>query len=311
MSILRNFGTTGRELPGRVAQSNVDQQLQNTGAQFEFSPDIDTQLGTYTDWLTTPGNVPQYYSGETVAGLGPSLSTAHDRYRDVAGQTDTLTNQLVADYQSQLDPNSALNRQIADSAAQSAAGAYFGAGTPGSARGQYASALAAQDAVRAARERGLRGLGDQRGALTAGADILRGVGLEERGVAQDVIDEDIKRFNYAQLVPATIQEQLLGASALASDANTNINTTAGFEDLLPGSSRRLGFGDLYNQGGEVMDQGGILGDQPMPTGVIPMGLTPEVEMDELSMIEDTIRGMAAVTGADVSIKRISTKKKGK
>ena len=289
----------GGALPGQQAQQAVESQLYNSGDnQFAFSSDIDEQTQNYADWLTNPANVPQYYTGSTVAGTGPTLDLAHQRYSDVAGQTDTITNQLAADYQSQLDPNSALNQQYAQNAANRAGSTFYGAGTPGSARGQYASQVAAQDVYRDRRDNALRGLGEQRGHLSAGADLLRGVGIDQRDIAQDVIDEDIKRFNYAQLTPATIQEQLLSTAALSEGAD--VSATNPWNKVLasPSSSGSLTFDDLFkNEGGEVH---GIMSNPNMTSSVS----VAEVDMgDPLSLIEEAIKGIAMASDFDIEVKR--------
>ena len=291
--------TSNAALPGQQAQSAIESQLYNSGnSQFGFSSDIDEQTQNYADWLTNPANVPQYYTGSTVAGTGPTLDLAHQRYSDVAGQTDTLTNQLVADYQAQLDPNSALNQQTAQNAADRAGSTYFGAGTPGSSRGLYASNLAAQDAYRDQRSSALQGLGAQRPHLTAGADLLRGVGIDQRDIAQDVIDEDIKRFNYAQLTPATIQEQLLSAAALSEGAD--VSATNPWNKVLasPSSSGSLTFDDLFkNEGGEVK---GIMSNPGMSSSV---SVTEVDAGDPLSLIEEAIKGIAMASDFEIEIKR--------
>ena len=229
MSIMNKayYKQTGGVLPGQGVQTVTDDYLYGPDATaFDYDPNFDQQLANAADWYAQPGNLPQYYTGATVAAPGPVTEDAWARYTDVAGEADSITNQLVADYQAQLDPNSALNKQYAQNAANRAGSAYFGAGTPGSARGQYASQVAAQDIYRDRRDKALQGLGAQRQELDFGADILSRVGKEQRDIGQDVIDEDIKRWNYYQTLPAQVQEQLLGISAAQTGLAEGQNYTA-------------------------------------------------------------------------------------
>ena len=98
-------------------------------------PDIDTSsLDTayqdVIDWSADPQNIPQYYTAPTVAQFDPLQTQAQQGLLDAAGQYDTLTQNQITEYTNQLDPNSAINKQLADQAAQASAGAFFGAGTP-------------------------------------------------------------------------------------------------------------------------------------------------------------------------------------
>ena len=145
---------------------------------------LDTAYQDVIDWSADPANIPQYYTAPTVAQFDPLQTTSQQGLIDAAGQYDTITQDLVSEYQNQLDPNSVINQQLANQAAQSSANAFFGAGTPGSSRGQYAGALAAQDAVRANRENALNKLGAQRGQLRGAADIVGGVGDDRYNLLQ-------------------------------------------------------------------------------------------------------------------------------
>ena len=245
MSILKaSYKQAGGVLPGQGVQTATDDFLYGPDAQpFAFDPNFDQQVANYADWSAQPGNLPQYYIGNTVAAPGPATEDAWARYTDAAGERDSITNQLVADYQSQLDPNSALNQQYAQNAANRAGSSFFGAGTPGSARGQYASQVAAQDVYRDRRDKALAGLGAQRGELEKGADLISRVGKEQRGIGQDVIDEDIKRWNYYQTLPQQVQQQLLGLSA----AQTGLAEGQNFQAPSIGIDLQGSFSDLYEQ----------------------------------------------------------------
>ena len=338
MSILKmkpRYRQTGGVLPGAGVQTEVDDFLYGPDAQpFSYDPNFDQQAADYADWASQPGNLPQYYTGDTVAAPGQTTEDAWARYVDAAGETDTITNQLIGDYQAQLDPNSALNQQYAQNAANRAGSAYYGSGTPGSARGQYASQVAAQDVYRDRRDAALKGLGAQRSELDAGADILSRVGKEQRDIGQDYINEDIKRWNYYQTLPQQVQEQLLSLSGLQTGLaeGQNFQTPANFGIDIQGS-----FSDLYS------NEGGLQGDMmedpmappgpppgapgmppppppappmPAPAGIMgdpmmapmPMMEEPKSEIDK---IEEVLQGIVAASDGDITIKRKSKKKGSK
>ena len=337
MSILKaSYKQTGGVLPGQGVQTATDDFLYGPdAAPFDFDPNYDQQLANFGDWLAQPGNLQQYYTGNTVAAPGPALEDAWARYTDAAGERDSITNQLVADYQSQLDPNSALNQQYAQNAANRAGTAFFGAGTPGSSRGQYASQVAAQDVYRDRRDKALAGLGAQRGELEKGADLISRVGKEQRGIGQDVIDSDVHRWDYYQNLPYDVQTQLLGVSA----AQTGLSSEAPIATLdLPA----IGGGETYDK--LYSNQGGIQGDpmmqDPMAGGAVPplaapMGQPPmepptpapagimgdpmmegpmmmvEEPQSEIDKIEEKLQAIAMASDGAITIKRKSKKKGSK
>ena len=320
------YRQTGGVLPGAGVQTEVDSYLYDPNAEpFAYDPNFDQQAANYADWAAQPGNLPQYYTGDTVAAPGEVTQDAWARYTDVAGETDSITNQLVADYQAQLDPDSELNRQYAQNAANRAGSTYYGSGTPGSARGQYASQIAAQDVYRDRRDKALSGLGAQRSELDAGADILSRVGKEQRDIGQDYINEDIKRWNYYNTLPQQVQEQLLGVSA----AQTGLAEGQNFTAPNLGIDIEGSFSDLYQ------NEGGMLGQEPMPpqgppgmappppppmppAGIMgdpmmdaPMPMMQEEPMSEIDKIEMLLQGLVAASDGDVTIKRKSKKKGSK
>ena len=338
--IPKPIGTSTESLPGAGVQTGVDDYLYGPNAQpFTYDINFDQQLANYADWVAQPGNLPQYYTGDTVAAPGETTQDAWARYTDSAGEMDTLTNQLIGDYQAQLDPNSALNQQYAQNAANRAGSTYYGAGTPGSARGQYASQVAAQDIYRDRRDKALTGLGAQRSELDAGADILSRVGKEQRDIGQDYINEDIKRWNYYQTLPQQVQDSLLGASAAATGLAEGQNLQA----PEVGIDVQSAFSDLYsNQGGPVYRQmGGPVPPQgpqagppmgqppmtppPMPPAPMPpapagimgdptMGPEPmmmEEPMSEIDRIEEVLQSLVASSDGEITIKRKSKKKGSK
>ena len=332
-------------LPGQSVQAETDSFLYDPDTPaFDYDPNLDQQVANYADWIAQPGNLPQYYVGNTIAAPGPATEDAWARYTDAAGERDTITNQLIADYQDQLDPNSELNQQYAQNAADRAGSAFFGAGTPGSARGLYSSNVAAQDIYRDRRDKALSGLGAQRGELEKGADLISRVGKEQRDIGQENIDADIRRWNYYQNLPQQVQEQLLGASSI----QTGLASEAGIPQLPNfGIEFDSSYGDLYNNEGgalgdpmmmqedpmmmqdPMMDQGmgmdpmaptaapvgpmappapGIMGPAQMPA---PMPMMMEEPKSGIDMIEDVLADIVASSDGDITIKRTSKKKGGK
>ena len=179
----------------------------------DVSQGIDKIYQDALDYSADPVNIPQYYTGPTVTQFDPLQKLAQEGKIGAADQYDQLTSQLLGDYQQQLDPGSELNQYLGQQAATDATGAYFGAGTPGSQRNQYAANLASQDAVRASRDKALQSIGGLRGSLTGGSNIVGQVGDERRKLSQAITDEDIKRFNYAQLSPQEHLNRILGLSS--------------------------------------------------------------------------------------------------
>ena len=239
-----------------------------------------------------------------MAQFDPLQTTSQQGLLDAAGQYDTITQDLVSDYQNQLDPNSAINQHLADQAAQSSANAFYGAGTPGSARGQYAGSLAAQDAVRANRENALSNLGGLRGSLRGSADIVGGVGEDRRNLSQDIINEDIERFKYGQLSPQQFADKVLGLASQQEalkqgNVGYDVSPSGGFGafgnllgNALGGSGLSFGGGSGsaggissllsglgFNEGGPVYKQEGGMIDPAMDPGMPPAaptatGMTP-------------------------------------
>ena len=66
-------------------------------------------------------------------------------------------------------------------------------------------------------------------ALGTGAQTLYNVGQTQQQQAQNILDEDIKRFNYTQSQPGLRQQQLLGLGALEQSANAGYGNTPGLD----------------------------------------------------------------------------------
>ena len=258
-------------------------------------PQIDVTQGLdkiYEDALAysaDPANIPQYYTGPTVAQFDPLQQLSQEGRVGAAEQYDSLTAQLLGDYQDQLNPDSALNQQLAQQAAQEATSSYFGAGTPGSQRNQYASNLAAQDATRASRQNALNNIAALRGSLTGGSDIVGEVGGERQDLSQQITDEDIKRFNYGQLAPQQQLDRLLGLAAqqqavqsgnVGAEAPTSLGGI--FGNLLGSAlSGGGGGGGILNSIGSALfgqDGGMVPGEvAPMDPMIDPMMQQPPME----------------------------------
>ena len=281
------YRQTGGVLPGEAAQQAFEQRI-GTGTPFTpTTGNYEEDLKSILNWSADPRNIPQYYTDQTVASFDPVQQQAQQGLIGAAGQQDALTQQLIGDYQSQLDPTSALNRQIASEASRAAGETFYGAGTPGSARGQIASNLAANEAVRRSREGALSNLGAQRGQLRGGADILGEVGGARQQLAQDVINEDIKRFNYAQLSPQQQQDRIIsiltgleGIKQGHFQAPTQDRSRGIFSGLATDFARQAGsniFGDIL---------GGIFGNEGGKVGYYQLGGEVDPMMDQGMPMED-------------------------
>lgn len=72
-------------------------------------------------------------------------------------------------------------------------------------------------------------VGNAQGALGAGAQTLYDIGNIQQGQNQNVINEDIKRFNYTQTQPGLRHQQLLGLGALQNAAQAGYGNAPGFD----------------------------------------------------------------------------------
>ena len=171
-----------------------------------------------------PALQPDYYGGATVAEFDPQQIEAFRQKEQAAKDFNDLTAKRQGVYESYLDPNSAAQQQAQQSAANVTSGAFYGAGTPGSARGAQATSAAAQQAQQNLEARGLAGLQGVQRDLTGGADILADIGAERQAYVQNVINEDIKRWNFAQLSP---QNQIDALLAYANELEAQGITSSG------------------------------------------------------------------------------------
>ena len=287
MAIYKNVGG-GLPLPGQVAQANLHNDL--------YGPDgvplVDTSGGTQAiiqqlaEQAADPRNVPEYYTDTTVAGFDPLQNIQQERLVDVAGQQDTITNQLLADFQAQLDPNSALNQQAITHAATAANAPYVQTGSLGSARNQIAANQAAQNQAAQNRANALAGISSQRGSLGLGAETLGQVGKDRQDLTQDYIDEDILRHTAVQQLPIAQQDRILALQQASEAFKQGQPGAAGggtnpFDSLLNkavgGISSGLpgGIGDIF--GGLFSNDGGELGDPNAPSMQDPanQGMMPQ------------------------------------
>ena len=249
----------------------------------------------YIEWASNPANIPDYYGGATVAEFDPLELKSFAEKEALAAKQNELNQQQLDYYQGILSGDSPHLQRAADKAAGSAATAFFGAGTPGSARGQYASELAAQEAQFRAQEGALQGIGGVQNKLALGADLLADVGGQRREYVQDVVNEDIKRWNFAQLAPQQQWDKLLGlaqqlkAMELGHTAGSEGSSVAPWKDILATGAAAAGIDsnildsvlNLLNEGGPVYKQmgGPIPGQDPMappPGGEAPMPSGPGI-----------------------------------
>ena len=66
-------------------------------------------------------------------------------------------------------------------------------------------------------------------AFGTGANTLYNIGTNQRNVEQDILDQDIRRFNYTQSQPGLRQQQLLGLGALQQSAEAGYGQTPGLD----------------------------------------------------------------------------------
>ena len=282
-------------LPGVAAHENLNTSIAASGPTLTTGQTPEQINQAYIDWASDPNNIPDYYGGATVAEFDPATLLSFDQKERLAGAQDTLNQQRLDTYQSWLDPNSQAQQYAQDQAAQRAAGAAFGAGTPGSARSQYASAAAAQAAGHGLTQDALAGISGVQDDITAGADLLADVGSQRRDYVQNVINEDIKRWNFAQLAPQEQWDKLLGLAnqmkamelgnvsgdgSAKNDWKGILASVVGSQLGEQGSSILDSVLSFFNEGGPVVDYrqgGGMLGQPPMgqpPMGQPPMGQPP-------------------------------------
>ena len=176
-------------------------------------------------------NVPDYYPANTVAGIDPYQQQALQQLlRAAPGQTQL--GQQYADVVSGYATGAApAIQRLSQRAGQATADAFGGTGTFGGARQRLAANQAAANTVYDNQLKALGHIPEAQQALTTGATTTAGVGDFYRDYNQNVIDEDIKRFNYYEQIPGQLLQQRLGLGALhqaASDGNlTGTAQTAG------------------------------------------------------------------------------------
>ena len=129
--------------------------------------------------------------------------------RDAASQQQGINQGLISQWQDRADPNGQFSNDLADASVAATNRSWGSTGTLGSARNANASAQQAQRVVAESTGNALQQLASVRDNLNAPADLLRNIGAEERVVVQDIINEDIKRFNYAELSPQQQVERIM------------------------------------------------------------------------------------------------------
>ena len=277
-----NTAPTNPSLPGVEAHESLNTAI--TGIDVDGNPTEAGPSGPIIDpvdktpeeiykkaveWAADPINTPDYYGGNPIAELDPAQLEAFRQKELAAGATNQLNQQRLNAYQDWLDPNSQASILARSQAVDDTTGAFFGAGSGASARGQQAVGAASKQAQLGLQQQALTGIEGVQDDLTAGADILSGIGKERQNYVQDVINEDIKRWNFAQLAPQQQVERILAYAnqlkamelgvAQDSPQHSNLIKTilAGAIDSAGGDSGIIDFiGGLFNQGGRVYKQGG-------------------------------------------------------
>ena len=279
------------DLPGVASHENLNDSIPGSGPIITASMTPEEITQAYITWASDPANIPDYYGGATVAEFDPAQIAAFDQKEELAKEQDRLNLERLGTYESWLDPESEAQMQAQQRAAQTAGSTFYGAGTPGSARSQIAASAAALDAQQGLQSQALSGIEGVQDDLTAGADILSGVGAERRQYVQDVINEDIKRWNFAQLAPQQQWDKLLGLAnqlkgmELGTLVDSGGDSVPAWKSILASVAGPV-LGDagsgildavlgLFNKGGPVYKQsGGILGGDPMMGQQPPMQPTP-------------------------------------
>ena len=303
-------------LPGVDAHKALRERTDTGNAFVDTSGDHNDVLKRLIDYSADPRNTPDYYTGNTVAGFGGDSTLAHEGYRGAADKYDALTGNLLDEYTGQLDPNSQINQDLGRSAATAVQGQQFGTGARGGFRSDLAQQSASQDAIRDNRQNALDNISNLRSDLTGGSDILSKLGSQLDQKDQDIINEDIKRFNYAQLSPQQQLDRILSlVTAKKGLEEGNVGVDYGqagsgskgiFGDLASSLGSSLGsslISSLFNGGGMVgyKQEGGpidpmmndpmaapgapvdpMMGNQPpvdpMAPGMDPMAPAPAPEM---------------------------------
>ena len=271
-------------LPGVDAHENLNESIAGAGPTISADMTPEEINEAYINWAADPSNIPDYYGGATVAEFDPLQLEAFAKKEATAGQLDELNKQQLDYYQGILAGNSPHLQRAADRAAGSTANTFFGAGTPGSSRGQYAANLAAQEAQFGLQQDAISGISGVQDRLTQGADLLGSIGQERRDYVQNVINEDIKRWNFAQLAPQQQWDRLLGLAnqlkgmELGTLVDSGGNNIPAWKQILASAAGGGGADSsivdnilnfLNNEGGyigtaaEYRQAGGIMGDPMM------------------------------------------------
>ena len=282
-------GITGQptlpSLPGVTAHEDLNRQITEGGGAPVVDPTQDPEK-VFEDILAIeadPTFQPDYYGGATVAEFDPAQIQGFAQRESAAEEQNRLAREQLARAEGRLDPTSEYSQRIQRQAAQQAAGAFGGAGSFGGLKSQGAVGHGVQTALldqQRQAEADIAGLSER---LTQGAETLGKVGAERRSYVQDVINEDIKRWNFAQLAPQQQRDRVLAlASQLkAMDLGTVIDPRSGtsvpaWKNILASAvSSQVGdaaggildsiiggIGGLFsNEGGPVYRQmgGGIMG----------------------------------------------------
>ena len=308
---------TGTGLPGEIAQGMIEDQ-QNTGTPIlDTSGSIDDTISSQIDWAADPRNNPQYYTGNTVAGHTGDDLLGREGIRGAADQMSELNQDLLGTWQDRADPQGEYANQLADASIAGTNRAWGSTGTLGSARNANAATQGAQRVVAENTANALQQIRAIKGDLTKPADLLNTLGKDERKLTQDVINADVRRFNYAQLSPQQQVDRILSLmTTRAGIEEGNVSAAPGQDagatdwfNLLSGAGGGGGnpFSKLFsNEGGPVYRQDGGMMEEGMPMeeeGMMPQGegiMNPEAgmeaPMDPMAMEDGAMPPMEAPMG---------------
>ena len=343
MSIIKRkkpiYRATGGVTPlaGEIAQGQLEDKIANQAGDPLVNPkaSYDDQINSIIDWSGDTANLPQYYGNSTVAGVGDTLQSGFDQGEFASAAQNVINADLLGKRYDMLDTSGDFSRQLTDEAIAGVNKSWGSTGTFGSARHANATASAVTNALLGNANVQLDSIASIRDALSRPSEAMRGIGERERQIAQEVINEDIKRFNYAQLTPQQMTDRILGLiTAREGIAAGNVftqNTQGGADS------------SAFHEGGEVYANEGMMMEDPMmpmggqdqmmnePQGIVGGGMPQDMpmedaptmlneysemgsdmmgmdDMSQIDRIEDTITDMIAATGADITITR--TTKKG-
>lgn len=316
--------------PGADAQTVLNKQILEGDVGPTINVDDPTQtIKDVAKIEADPKSQPDFYGGSTVAALDPATLQSFKAREDAERRRQGILQDREATYRKYLTPE--YQQQAAQRGAQAATTAAFGAGGRGSGSTQYLATLGAEEAARKAEAAGLEGLSQVATDLGQSGELLSGIGEERRNYIQQQIDEDIKRWNFAQLAPGQLREKLVQLATtlkaletgnvaadaggggnvvrdLLNDTFTSIASSVGSKsanDFLSIFNNLAGGGPVYKAGGGMINylqaggMGGIADAEPMaPTPGLPTSPGPGMGQEPM-MSPSPMEPPAGIAGAEM------------